>query len=113
MEYVALDMARGMKCYRVAADGSLYVATHDNLLRDQGTRDARPLVDDDVLGVDIAFHLAFDLHLALGFKVTGDAETRTNHRGRVVAAPTGRRPGPLAGDLHPSRRGLGCILRLL
>src|SRR5436190_21344961 len=104
-----------MKRYGVAADRSLYVATHDNLLRDHGTRDARLLADDDVLGVDVALHLALDLHLALGFKVAGNGETRTDHRGCVVPAPTGSRPGPLAGDLHPSRRqcGLGCILRLL
>ena len=66
-----------MKRYGIAADRSLYVATHDNLLRDQGTRDACPFADDDVLGVDVALHLALDLHLALGFKVAGDGETRT------------------------------------
>src|SRR5436190_22587118 len=97
-----------MKRYGVAADRSLYVATHDNLLRDQGTRDARPLADDDVLGMDVALHLALDLHLAPRLKVAGNGETRTDHRGCVVPVPTGSPPGCPAGSRSGRHRSPPC-----
>src|SRR5581483_727230 len=84
--------ARGLEGHAVAADRSLHTAPHDHLFGYEGTRDGRPLADDDALSVDVALDLALDLHLALGLQIARDGEVRADDRGRSTGTGAGGRP---------------------
>ena len=56
------------------------MAPNDNLVGSDAARDGGAFTDDDIASLDVAFHDAVDLNLALADEVAGDGEIGANDR---------------------------------